>query len=82
MIASSSFVASSTACLSSSVFSHASRSRSESFLLKCKLVCGLAALALVVGSAVTFKVVTGRCPVGAVCQYFHGDAKTPDATSN
>jgi hypothetical protein len=42
-----------------------------------KIKIALAVLALAVGSAVTFRLVTGRCPIGALCHMVHGDAKTP-----
>jgi hypothetical protein len=56
--------------------------RGETVMTKTKLV--LAAFALVVASAVTFRLVTGQCPVGAFCHMMHGDAKattTPPAAN-
>jgi len=45
-------------------------------LLKKKLLIASGALALVVGSAVGFKAVTGQCPIAAL---FCGECKVADA---
>jgi hypothetical protein len=37
------------------------------------LICSLGALALLVASAVTFRLVTGECPVGCLMHHIHGD---------
>jgi hypothetical protein len=47
----------------------------ERTVFKSKLVIGLAALALVVGSGITYRLVTGQCPVGAFCHFIHGDTQ-------
>ncbi len=41
-----------------------------------KLKIALAVFGLVTASAVTFRVATGQCPIGAFCHMMHGDAKT------
>jgi hypothetical protein len=41
-------------------------------MTKSKLVWAIGAFALVVASGVTFRLVTGKCPVGAMCEMIHG----------
>jgi hypothetical protein len=41
-----------------------------------KLAYALGTFAIVIASAVAFRVTTGKCPVGALCELVHGHPAT------
>jgi hypothetical protein len=40
--------------------------------MKTRLICAIATLGLVIGSAATFKAITGECPLGWTCRHLRG----------
>ncbi|HVY60986.1 MAG TPA: hypothetical protein VHF22_05000, partial [Planctomycetota bacterium] len=56
--------------------------RTSLMLLKKKLAIAAGALALVLGSAIGFKAVTGQCPLAALCHAIHGQPSVDAAQVN
>ena len=46
-------------------------------MLRSKLFWSAVVFSGLIASAVSYRLVTGQCPIGAICHYVHGDSKTP-----